>query len=206
MKEKKSTKENTYDMGIAGNTGAIATTAGWGTFASPNVSQNSANFVSGKNQADITATNTDALNNKMIGAKSNTLAGAPASPSALDATVNQIYSKEITPSVDEVMTGLKYEMQNMIKKDKARAKDVVLANLKQDPHYYGKLGMWNISDKNMMNVQPANQSKTPAELQMEERINVLNQMIKAKGKRTETPQSIKDAIAETKAKRDARYS
>lgn len=191
-------KENTFDMGIAGGTGAISTAPGWGTFASPEVSQNPANFATSDN-------------NKALGSHSNTATGTPASGSALDIDVDQIYSKGITPSPDEVMTGLKYEMQNMIKKDKARAKEIVLGNLKQDPHYYGKLHMWNIDDKDMMNVQPATQPRsdgptmTESEEQMNERIKVLNQMMEAKGKKAETPQSFKDALAETRAKRDAQY-
>lgn len=191
-------KENSFDMGIAGGAGAVSTSPGWGTFASPAVSQTPGNFATSDN-------------NKALGSHSNTATGTPASSSALDVDVTQIYNKSDTPSPDEVMQGLKYEMQNMIKKDKSRAKEIVLGNLKQDPHYYGKLHMWNIDDKDMMNIQPANQPKsdgpaiTESEEQMNERIKLLDKMMEAKGKKAETPQSFKDALAETKAKRDAQY-
>ena len=186
MSEKQPIEENDYDMAQAGNAGSIGYGTGYGTFASPNVSQDPASFVG----------------SKTLGSHSNTAASAPASASASDAAINQIYSKEVTPSPDEVITGLKYELQNMIKKDKARAKEIVLNNLRQDPHFYGKLGMWNINDKEMMNVNPP--QSTPED-QMNERIKILNQMIEAKGKKAETPQSIKDAIADTKAKKAAKY-
>jgi len=178
------TKENAFDMGIAGTTGAMDYSAGFGTPASPDVSQDPAEFTKSKS----------------LGNHSNTAASAPSSPTDNNAAIDQIYSKEVTPSPDEVITGLKYELQNMIKKDKARAKELVLNNLKQDPHYYGKLGMLNIDDKEMMKVNP-----TPAE-QMNERIKLLNQMMEAKTKKTPTPQSIKDALADTKARKVARYT
>lgn len=178
-------KENAFDMGIAGTTGAMDYSVGYGTPASPAVSQSPAEFV----------------NNKTLGSHSNTAASAPASGSSHDSEIDQIYSKDTTPTPDEVISGLKYELQNMIKKDKAMAKEIVINNLKQDPHYYGKLRMMNIDDKEMMNTNP---QPTPDE-QMNERIKILNKMLEAKGKKAETPQSYKDALKETKAQRDRRY-
>lgn len=178
-------KENDYDMAQAGSAGAISYGTTYGTPFGPNQSQDPSSFV----------------NARSLGNHSNTAASAPASGSQYDGVVDKIYSKEITPSPDEVMTGLKYELQNMIKKDKAKAKQIVLNNLQQDPHYYGKLKMLNIDDKEMMNTEPVNKS----DQQMTERIKLLNQMLEAKGKKAETPQSIKDALADTKAKKNARY-
>lgn len=189
--KKQPIQENDFDMARAGTAGAVSYAAGYGTPAGPNVSQDPASFVG----------------SKTLGSHSNTAASAPASGSANDAAIDQIYSKEVTPSPDEVITGLKYELQNMIKKDKARAKEIVLNNLKQDPHYYGKLGMWNIDDKEMMKVNPpASDTKTTSEEQMNERVKLLNQMMEAKTKKAPTPQSIKDALADTKAKKAARYT
>ena len=55
----------------------------------------------------------------------------------------------VTPSPDEVKSGLDYELHNMIKPDKAKAKEIVLSNLKKDPKYYGELRQLNIDDKHM---------------------------------------------------------
>lgn len=181
-------KENAFDMGIAGTTGAMDYSTGFGTFASPDASQNPAAF----------------LNSKALGSHSNTAASAPAQPMDVNATVDQIYSKEVTPSPDEVKAGLDYELHNMTKKDKGKAKELVLGNLKKDPHYYGKLKMLNIDDEEMMkeNTEPMSKS----EEQMMERVKLLNQMMESKGKKAETPQSIKDALAETRAKKAQRYT
>jgi hypothetical protein len=117
--------------------------------------------------------------------------------------VDQIYSKSDTPSPDEVLTGLKYEMQNMIKKDKARAKEIVLSKLKQDPHYYSKLKMWNIDDKEMMDTKPVtNTSQDP----LKETIAILDAMIAAKGKKTEPSDAIKEALRQTREAKAKRYT
>lgn len=176
-------KENAFDMGIAGTTGAMDYSIGFGTPVSPDISQSPAEFV----------------NSKTIGSHSNTTAGVPASGEDNSKDIAQIYNKSDTPSPDEVISGIKHELQGMVKKDKSVAKKTVLANLKKDPHFYGKLNMLNINDKEMMKTNP-----TPDE-QMQERINILNKMLEAKGKKAETPQSIKDALKDTKTKKEQRY-
>jgi hypothetical protein len=188
MSEKRPIKENSFDTAQAGSAGAVSYGTGFGTFSSPDVSQNSAAFVGSKS----------------LGPNSNTALDAPASGSQLDAAVDQIYSKSVTPSPDEVMTGLKYELAQMIKKDKQRAKEIVLNNLKQDPHYYGKLGMLNINDKEMMKVNPPQGPSDQDHLS--ETVRILNQMIEAKGKKAETPQSFKDALKDTRDRKNARYT
>lgn len=176
-------KENAFDMGIAGTTGAMDYSVGFGTPASPDVSQSPAEFV----------------NSKTIGSHSNTAAEVPASGADNNKDIAQIYNKTDTPSPDEVISGIKYELQGMIKKDKSVAKKTVLSNLKKDPHFYGKLNMLNINDKEMMKIKPT------SEEQMQERINILNTMLEAKGKKSETPQFIKDALKDTKTKKEQRY-
>lgn len=185
MKLKTHFKENDYDIAQAGSAGAVSYTGGWGTPASPNVSQDPDSFV----------------RSKTLGSNSNTAKGAPSSNSQYDSQVDQIYNKKVTPSPDEVMTGLKYELQNMTKKDKGRAKEIVLDNLKKDPHFYGKLGMLNIDDKDMMDMTPPKTS----EEKMNETIKVLNQMMEAKGKKADTPQAIKDALQDTRNRKAERY-
>lgn len=188
-------KENDFDTAQAGGSGALTYAPTWGTFASPDVVQNPDAFYNSNN-------------NKAIGPHSNLATGAPAAPQALDQQVDQIYSKKSTPTPDEVMTGLKYELQHMIKKDKGRAKQLVIGNLQQDPHYYGKLGMLNINDKEMMKVQPPTaigSATTPVNETINETKKILDQMLAARTKKDETPQSYKDALKDTRERKNARY-
>jgi len=67
----------------------------------------------------------------------------------LDPKVDQLFQKKQTPSPDEIMSALQYELGNMVKKDKFIAKQTVLKNMKNDPHYYSRLDMLNIDDKKM---------------------------------------------------------
>lgn len=67
-----------------------------------------------------------------------------------DSKVDQLFNgKKHTPSPDEIMSGMQYELSNMVKKDKAIAKQEVLKNLKKDPQFYSGLHMLNIDDKTM---------------------------------------------------------
>lgn len=182
MSKEKSIEENAFDMGIAGNSGAMSVVPGYGTETSPNITQDPDSFV----------------RNRTLGSNSNT-ADKASNGTDWNSEINKIYNKSVTPSPDEVVTGLKYELQKMIKKDKGRAKNIVLQNLKKDPHYYGKLNMLNINDKEMMNSEPTKQN------QMNERIKVLNQMIESKSKKNPTPASFLDALNDTKKKRNDRY-
>jgi hypothetical protein len=68
---------------------------------------------------------------------------------SMQKNLDALYAKKDVPSPDEVASGLKYELSNMTKKDKALAKEKVLTNLRKDPHYYGKLNHLNIDDKTM---------------------------------------------------------
>jgi hypothetical protein len=90
-----------------------------------------------------------------------------------DPQVDQLFKgKKQTPSPDEIMSALQYELSQMVKKDKAIAKQTVLKNLKEDPHYYSRLNMLNIDDKKMK-VDESTFAKTKA---------VLDEMIAAKKK------------------------
>lgn len=67
-----------------------------------------------------------------------------------DPQVDQLFQgKKNTPSPDDIMSALQYELSNMVKKDKTIAKATVLKNMKGDPEYYSKLHMLNIDDKDM---------------------------------------------------------
>lgn len=85
----------------------------------------------------------------------------------LDPHVDQIFKKKDTPTPDEVMSAIQYELGNMVKKDKFIAKQTVLKNMKTDPHYYSRLDMLNIDDKKMKvteKVEETTISKTKAVL------------------------------------------
>jgi len=95
----------------------------------------------------------------------------------LDPQVDKMFQKSQTPSPDEIMSALQYELGNMVKKDKMIAKQTVLKNMKGDPHYYSRLQMLNIDDKTMKVTEKVNEdtfSKTKA---------VLDEMIASRKKR-----------------------
>ena len=87
--------------------------------------------------------------------------------------VDQLFTKKITPTPDEILSALQYELNQMVKKDKHIAKATVLKNLKQDPKYYSRLDMLNIDD-DKMKVDESTISKTKA---------VLDQMISERQQR-----------------------
>ena len=92
--------------------------------------------------------------NKIVspaGDAENDQADKPLNPDQqFDKPVDDLFKgKKQTPSPDEIMSALQYELSNMVKKDKHIAKQQVLKNLKNDPHYYTNLDMLNIDDKKM---------------------------------------------------------
>lgn len=100
--------------------------------------------------------------------------------------VDQLFQKKNTPSPDEVMMGLQYELNNMVKKDKAIAKQMVLNNLKKDDHYYSRLQNLNIDDdkmkvdENLMNENK--QTKLVDQSTFDKTKAVLDEMIAARQK------------------------
>lgn len=103
-----------------------------------------------------------------------------------DTQVDQLFSKKHTPSPDEIMAGMQYELGRMVKKDKAIAKQEVLKNLKSDPQFYSRLDMLNIDDDKMKVTEnkETTVSKTKA---------VLDEMIAARQKN----RPIANAVAES---------
>ena len=127
-------------------------------------------------------------------------AGKPLNPDQqFDPQVDQLFKgKKQTPSPDEIMSALQYELSNMVKKDKTIAKQQVLKNMKTDPHYYSRLNMLNIDDKNMKVDETTTFSKTKA---------VLDEMIAAKQKsvaKADTPE-ISQIFKDLTDKRAARF-
>ena len=99
----------------------------------------------------------------------NATADKPIDPTkGLDKQVDKIFTKKITPTPDDILSALQWEMTQMVKKDKYIAKQIVLRNLKTDPKYYTRLNMLNIDDDKMKVDENTTFSKTKA---------VLDQMI-----------------------------
>ena len=140
-------KENNFEGG-GGMTGTQNYGQSYGTFASPDVSQNPASFASSNN-------------NKCVNSHGNTAKDIPKSGS-LERDLGAIYSKKDTPTPDEIVTGIKHELGQMVKKDKRKAKEIVLTNCKKDPHYYSNGGMLNMTDAQMINNMTENKHPNDA--------------------------------------------
>jgi len=116
----------------------------------------------------------------------------------LDPQVDKLFQKKQTPSPDEVMSALQYELNNMVKKDKFIAKQIVLKNMKSDPHYYSRLDMLNIDDKKMKVDESTSGIDTVTKTK-----NVLDEMIaerKKQAARASTPE-IDEIFKDLKARR-----
>ena len=168
--------ENSFEGGVGGFTGTVNTQPGYGTFASPEVSQNSNNF----SHSD---------QNKAVNQHGNTRKDAPGTGS-LNQDVNALFSKKNTPTPDEVAAGIKYELGQQIKKDKFEAKKLVLANLKKDPKFYSSLKMLNVDDESMVNMSEQkkhpNDTKSLTEkvsVNMDEAKKIFSEMAKDKDKK-----------------------
>lgn len=161
---KKPLKENEFSGAPAGM-GSISSAPGWGTHSSPDVSQDPTKFATGGGLHTLPAKGPQ-----------------PSSGSAeLARDVDQLMVKKDVPSIDDVACGLDYELSQMVVKNKALAKQRVIANLKKNPHYYSDLDQLNI-----------NMDKTPEEIkkdqQMAERKKIFKDMIGFRPKREVTPE------------------
>lgn len=200
---KEKLQENSFEPAGGGASGTLNYSVGYGTPAGGNVTQNPSKFSSSDKTVSHFANDTGSVDRMPERPDRVSSSGAEISPATIgdkqssekpldptksyDPQVNQLFKKKITPSPDEIMQGLQYELGQMIQKDKAIAKQTVLKNLKQDPTYYSRLGMLNIDDKNMK-VDEAKQStftKTK---------NLLEQMIAEKKKNVLAPPPTVDEI------------
>jgi len=135
-------KENSFDGAPGGASGAVSSQPGaWGaTPSSPEVSQNPGQFPSSnRNKAQ-----NPSLRGSMV--------------KDLDA----IYAKRETPTPDDVVAGIKFEMGQQTKKDPASAKRTVVANLKKDHRFYRDLKQLNITDKDMVDNMTENRHPNDA--------------------------------------------
>ena len=117
---------------------------------------------SNPNQSEVPGKGDDTSKGGMY---QNAVADKDANPDnrEFDKDVDQMFKKKITPTPDELMSALQYELNQMVKKDKYVAKATVLKNLKEDPKYYSRLDMLNIDD-DKMKVDESTYSKTKAVL------------------------------------------
>lgn len=162
--------ENSFEGAPGGMSGTSNYQTGISTFASPDVSQDPKHFQSSNRN---TATGQD-----------NTNSGS------LDTDVNAIYAKKDTPTPDDVLCGIKHELGQQMVKNKATAKQKVLANLKKDPKFYSGLKMMGIDDESMMNNM--NENKHPNDAP-------------AKPKITSDPDATKQIFNELSHARDHKY-
>ena len=127
-----------------------------------------------------------------------------------DPQVDQVFQKKDTPSPDEVMSALQYELTNMVTKDKTIAKQTVLANLKQDPHHYSTLQNLNIDDDKMKvdEMNESKQTKLVDQSTFDKTKAVLDEMIAARQKNVavantpEINQIFKDLTDKRQARRN----
>ncbi len=178
--KKHALKENSFDGAPGGQNGTVNYQTPLNTHDSPNTVQDPSKF----------NTNTDV--NKALGPNSNTAKDVP-SPEKMEKDVDQIYSKKVIPTADEVKAGLDYELQNMIKPDRLKAKEIVLTNLKRDPKYYGELHHLNIDDKSM-NVSL---TETLKKINVEETKKIFSELSEKKNKKFVVNKEIAEAMKET---------
>jgi len=182
-------QENSFDGAPGGSAGISSVGPGYGTPGGGNVTQNPSSFSA--YEKGTNHMNNDASGSQHMNPNSMQPALGPDSAS-IDNQINQIFKKKITPSPDEIMMGLQYELNNMVKRDKSIAKQKVLNNLKQDPHYYSRLGMLNIDDDKM---------------KIKETVKLLDSMIIEQAEKfNRVPQPLCDIIKDkTKEKQERRY-
>jgi hypothetical protein len=195
-------EENSFDAGVGGMAGSINTQPGYGTFSSPDVAQNPASFHSSDYNKYYDKHSTGQPDTQITDTSGS-----------FDADVEKLFQKKQKPTPDDIFCGMEYEMGRMIHKDKRTAKEIVINNLKKHgPKYYTKLGMLNITEPdlslnlnelNMMNINDKTMDVSPV---MQERINVLNQMVAEKeAKRADL--KLNDAIQDIlREKREQRIS
>jgi hypothetical protein len=129
--------ENSFDAGVGGTAGAISYAAPYGTPGGPDNSQNPSAF--------------DSNNSNKQRGNNGSLTSALPETGSMERDLDTLYAKRPTPSPDEIIAGIKYEMGQQTKKDKGECKQIVLQNLKKDPKFYSGLKMLGITDADMVN-------------------------------------------------------
>jgi hypothetical protein len=153
----KNINENSFDGASIGSAGALNYQTPVGTHSSPSNYQDPSKFSSSDYNKYF---------NKDITGQPDTQKSDNSGSFSKD--VEQLFKQKEKPTIDDIMAGMQYELQRMIKKDKRVAKERVIDNMKKHgAKYYTQLDMLNIDDKEM-------------EPEIQERINIINQMISEK--------------------------
>ena len=186
---RKNVRENEFSGAPGGGAGTVSYGPTYGTPASPDVSQNPGAFDS---------------NNR------NKAANQP-QKGVLKKDVDQLYANPRTaPTPDDVITGLKYETGQQIKKDPASAKKIVIANLKKDPKFYTSLKHLNITDRDMVDNMTENRHPNDAperpkiKPNIEETKKIFAEMAVGYGKKYVVNSQICDVMKEMWAAKNAR--
>jgi hypothetical protein len=150
---------------------------GAGTFSSPDVSQTPSSFYQdGPNK--VSSYNND----KAVG---------------IDKSDVDSLKGRVTP--DEILCGMEYEMKRMVDRNKGKAKEIVVANLKRDPKYYSSLGMLIHGDERI------NESVDPEKMAAEKKKafeEIFSGMMASQGKTTvrNVDERVVNAYKETAAR------
>lgn len=188
--------ENEFSGAPGGTAGSIGYGQQYGTMGGGDFTQDPGSFESSNR-------------NKTLGDKGNTTSQLPQSGS-MERDLDQLYAKRETPTPDEIICGIKYEMGQQIKKDKAEAKQMVLANLKKDPKFYSGLKMLGITDKDMVDnmTETKHPNDAPARSKVtsniEETKKIFAEMAKGKDHKYVVNTQIADVMKEMWAAKQAR--
>jgi hypothetical protein len=182
--------ENSMEGGVGGSVGTANYGNSYGTYASPDASQDPNHF-EGSNA------------NKAMGSTSNTSKNVAMSPVELKARLKVIMSKKDAPTVDGILSGLSYEMGKMIKKDKAVAKMNVITNIEKDPHYYEKLNQCNSSEEAITQNITENVNVRDG-VNLDETKKIFSDMFKAHQNKYDVDSRILDAFRDSVAKKNNR--
>jgi len=194
---KKSLVENGFEGGVSGASGVCNYAPTHGTFSSPDASQNDSQF-------------SNSNNNKAVNQNSNTRKEGPELTGSISNDINALYAKKDTPTPDDIVCGIKYELGKQLKKDKAEAKKEVLKNLRKDPHFYNELKMLNITDQDMVNNMTENKhpndspARTKIVSNIDETKKIFAEMSKNKDNKYVVNSQICDVMKELWAAKKAR--
>lgn len=177
-------KENAFDAAPGGTSGIVNYQSPIGTHSSPSNYQDPSKF---------TSNDYNKYYNKDTTGQPDT--NVTDKSGSFDSDVEKLFKGKEKPTIDDVMAGMQYELQNMNLKDKRIAKERVIDNMKKHgPKYYTKLHMLNIDDTDM-------------DSQMAERVNILKKMVsekEEKRKNLKLNDAIQDILREKREKKFAK--
>ena len=173
-------KENSCDGAPGGAAGAISYGVPYGTPSGGDNTQNPGAFDSNHSNQGQDSQNSGSLGKGL----------------------DQLYAKKNSPSPDEFVAGMKFELGQQIHKDKGEVKRIVMRNLLKNPKFYSGLHMLNITDKdmvdNMTETKHPNDSaaRTKVTPNIEETKKIFTEMAKGHGQKYVVNSQICDVMKE----------